>query len=87
MIKTTKKINLAQLDKEYNGEGLIGTLDNNGNTIEIGLAENNSGNEEELKAVLDNHIAIDEQAIRDAEKSALLVKLGITADEAKLLLS
>jgi hypothetical protein len=87
MIKTTKKINLAQLDKEYNGEGLIGTSDDNGNHIEIGLAENNSGSELELKAVLDNHIAIDEQAIRAAEKSVLLAKLGITADEARLLLS
>lgn len=87
MIKTTKKINLAQLDKEYNGEGLIGTLDDNGNTIEIGLADNNSGNEEELKAVLDNHIAIDNKAAKVAQKAALLDKLGISEDEAKLLLS
>jgi hypothetical protein len=87
MIKTTKKINLSQLDKEYNGEGLIGTLDDKGDTIEVGLADNNSGNETELKAVLDTHIAIDEQAIRAADKAALLAKLGITEDEAKLLLS
>jgi hypothetical protein len=87
MIKTTKKINLAQLDKEYNGEGLIGTSDDNGNHIEIGLAENNSGTEAELKAVLDNHIAIDEQAIRAAEKAAVIAKLGLTAEEIAALLS
>jgi hypothetical protein len=82
MIKINKLVNLAQLDKEYNGQGLIGTLDDNGNTFEIGLAENNSGNEAELKAVLDKHIPID----KTAEKQALLDKLGITAEEAQLLL-
>ena len=34
-----------------------------------------------------NKLAIEKQAKADADKAALLAKLGITADEAKLLLS
>lgn len=83
MIKVNKLINLSQLDKEYNGEGLLGILDENDNLVAISLAENNSGNETELKAVLDKHIAIQNKA----DKTALLAKLGISEDEAKLLLS
>ena len=87
MIKVTKAVNLAQLDREYNGQGLNATLDESGTIIEIGLADNNLGNEKELEDILKNHIAIDEQAAKTAEKAALLAKLGITEDEAKLLLS
>jgi hypothetical protein len=86
MIKVTKAINLGQLDQEYNGEGLIGSLDDNGNHTAVGLAECNTGNEAELQAAIDKHIAIDNQAIRAADKAALLTKLGITEDEARLLL-
>jgi hypothetical protein len=87
MIKITKPVNLAQLDREYNGQGLNATLDDNGAIIEIALADNNSGNEAELKVILDKHVAIDEQAQKASDKAALLSKLGITEDEAKLLLS
>jgi hypothetical protein len=87
MIKVTKKINLGQLDREYNGEGLIATLNDNGALTEIGLADNNSGNETELQEIIKNHIAIDEQAKAAADRAALLSKLGITEEEAKLLLS
>ena len=87
MIKVNKKINLAQLDQEFNGEGLNGVLDDLGNYVEIGLASNNQGNENELKVILANHTAIDVDAQKNAAKTALLEKLGITADEAALLLS
>ena len=86
MIKVNKKVNLAQLDQEYNGEGLNGVLDNKGNYVEIGLAANNSGTEKELIAILNNHDAKDFQAEQKIEKAALLAKLGITEDEARLLL-
>ena len=85
MIKVNKIINLGQLDLEFNGQGLIANLDDKNNITEVGLAECNSGTQEHLIAAIAKHKAI----IRDyaAEKAALLTKLGITADEAKLLLS
>ena len=86
MIKVNKKVNLAQLDQEYNGQGLNGVLDDLGNCVEIGLASNNTGSEEELKECLDKHIAKDLEVERIVQKAALLAKLGITADEAALLL-
>ena len=86
MIKVNKKINLAQLDEEFNAKGLIGVVDENGNHTEIGLAENNDGNLAELEVAISNHIAIDENQIATAAKKALLEKLGITEEEAKLLL-
>ena len=85
-MKVNKKINLSQLDQELNCKGLNGTLDENNNIIEVTLADNNDATEAQLKAAIAAHIAIDEAKIRAAEKQALLDRLGITADEAKLLL-
>jgi hypothetical protein len=86
MIKVNKKVNLAQLDQEYNSKGLNGVLDDKGDYVEIGLASNNTGSEEELKECLDKHIAKDLEAERIVQKAALLAKLGITEDEVQLLL-
>ena len=86
MIKVTKPINLGQLDQELNGLGLIGSVDENKNTIAVGLADNNPATEAELKSAIDGHIAIDELAATATQKAALLARLGITADEAKLLI-
>jgi hypothetical protein len=86
MLKVTKPINLRQLDQEYNGKGLISKNDENDNPIEISLAENNDGSLEELTKIIAKHIAIDESKARETERQILLDKLGITSDEAKLLL-
>lgn len=84
MIKVNKNVNLAQLDKELNGQGLIAELNQEDNSIiSVGLAENNFATESELKIALENHNAIDTKEL----KNALLERLGITADEARLLLS
>jgi hypothetical protein len=84
MIKVNKEINLAQLDKELNGQGLIAELNQEtGEIISVGFAENNSATQAQLKNAIENHVAIDLKAA----KAALLNRLGITADEAKLLLS
>ena len=83
MIKVTKKINLAQLDKELNGLGLIASLDDDRKIIAVGLADGNDATEAQLKSAIDAHAAIDEAQA----KAALLSKLGITAEEAQLLLS
>jgi hypothetical protein len=57
MIKVNKKINLYQLDQEYNGQGLIASLDEAGEIWQIGLADNNQGNETELAEFITNHLA------------------------------
>lgn len=87
MIKVNKPINLKQLDIELNNLGLIATLNENKQIIEVGLAENNTATEAELKAAIDAHIAIDETEAKAAQKAALLERLGITEDEARLLLA
>lgn len=87
MIKVTKQINLEQLDKEINGLGLIAELDENKKIVSVGLAENNNATEEQLKSAIDAHIAIDEEKIKAQAKADLLAKLGISEEEARLLLS
>ena len=82
-----KKINLAQLDQELNGQGLNASLNDNKEIIEVTLCENNDATEAQLKSAIDAHIAIDESKIKAEAKAALLTKLGITAEEATLLLS
>lgn len=84
MITVKKEINLAQLDQELNGQGLIATLDENKTIVEIGLAENNDATEAELKVVIDNHIAIDDQQVKAEAKAtaqAKLAALGLTVED------
>jgi len=86
MAITSKKINLEQLDAELGGKGLIADFNNDKKKL-ILASENSNVSEAELEAAITAHIAIDDNAIREADKAALLAKLGITANEAKLLLS
>lgn len=58
MIQVNKLINLEQLDQELNGQGLVGSVDENLNIMFIGLAENNSASYEDLQAAIDNHVAV-----------------------------
>jgi len=84
MITTTKKINLAQLDAELNAGGLnMESLDGSHTITTI----NDKITDIQLQAGVDKHNAIDEKAQAATDKAALLAKLGITANEAKLLLS
>jgi hypothetical protein len=83
-MKVTKKINLGQLDQELNGKGLNGVLDENGDTVEVNLAEGNDATEAELKAAIDAHIAIDPNANKKLAE-AKLTALGLTADDLKAL--
>ena len=86
MAITSKKINLEQLDAQLGGKGLIADFNDNDKKL-ILASENSDVTEAELEAAIAAHIAIDDNAVREADKAALLAKLGITADEAKLLLS
>jgi hypothetical protein len=86
MIKVNKKINLAQLDKELNGKGLNGVMNENGEIIEISFAENNDATESQLKKALDAHVAIDEVKAKQEARKAILDRIGLTDDELKTIL-
>ena len=86
MAITNKEINLSQLDAALGSQGLVADFTDSENKI-IKPADNSTITEAKLEAAIKSHIAVDELAIRATAKSALLEKLGITEDEAKLLLS
>jgi len=87
MIKVNKPINLSQLDKEYNSQGLNGILDDDGNYIAVGLTPNNKGDESELKSIIEKHIAVEENWEYSTARKNIIEKLGLTQEEAKLLFS
>ena len=84
MINTTtsKMINLMQLDKELGGYGLLSSKVEANLTL-IQTEEGSPVTLVQLEAAIEAHTPPD----YEAEKAALLTKLGISADEAKLLLS
>ena len=81
-----KKINLAQLDKELNGKGLNAIHDDNGEIIQVFLADNNDATEAELKAAIAAHLAVDQAEAKAIAKAAILDRIGLTADELKTIL-
>jgi hypothetical protein len=85
MAITSKEINLTQLDKELGGKGLIADFNDSKKKL-ILPSENSNLTEEELEAGIAAHVAIDNMAAVKAERLALLARLGITEEEAKLLL-
>jgi len=85
MAITSKEINLAQLDKELGGKGLIADFNDPKKKL-ILPSENSDLTEEELEAAIAAHVAVDENAGRKAQRAALLAQLGITEEQAKLLL-
>jgi len=89
MAITSKEINLAQLSKELGKVGLIADFENPAEKL-ILVADGYKLTEAALEAAIEAHVAISEQEIaatKASSKAALLEKLGITADEAALLLS
>jgi hypothetical protein len=83
MIKVNKKINLAQLDKEFNGFGLICSYDENGVMTEVGLADNNDGSLKDLENCIKSHIAKDPAPLTIEQK---LEKAGLSLSELRLAL-
>jgi hypothetical protein len=73
-----KAINGDQLAEELGGA--LVWVNEEGLNIECDKSE------EEIKAIVAKHKPVDFTATKAAEKSALLAKLGITEDEARLLL-
>ena len=86
MAITNKEINLAQLTDELGGKGLVANFSDLENKL-ILPAEGVALTEKQLADAIRNHVAIDDSAARAAARSAVLERLGITAEEAKLLLS
>ncbi len=86
MAITNKEINLSQLDKELGGQGLVADFNNPQEKL-IKPADNSTVTETQLEAAIATHIAIDEVAAKAQAKAQLLAELGITEEQAKLLLS
>jgi len=88
MAITSKEINLAQLSKELQGVGLIADFVNPNEKL-ILVADGYELTDAALEAAIQAHVAISEEEIKaekDLQKAALLERLGITAEEAALLL-
>jgi very-short-patch-repair endonuclease len=85
MAITSKEINLAQLTKELGGKGLIADFNDPKKKL-ILPADGVELTDDELKAAIAAHVAIDEKAERDAKRQEILDRLGLTANEAKLLI-
>lgn len=85
MAITSKEINLAQLSKELGNKGLIADFNDPKKKL-ILAAEGVNLNDDELKNAIAAHVAVDEKAEREIQRQAILDRLGITADEAKLIL-
>lgn len=87
MAITSKEINLAQLDKELGGKGLNGDFNDPKKKI-ILPTENSDVTEEQLESAISAHVAIDENAIALAAKTAAeakLAALGLTTEDLKAL--
>jgi hypothetical protein len=85
MAITSKEINLAQLSKELGNKGLIGDFNDAKKKI-ILPADGVDLSEEQLKAAIANHVAIDQNETELAQRKAILDRIGLTADELKLLI-
>jgi hypothetical protein len=85
MAITSKEINLGQLTKELGGKGLIADFNDPKKKI-ILPADGVELTEDELKDAIATHVAIDENAERNAKRQAIADRLGLTADELKLLI-
>lgn len=78
-VEIPEKLNGEQLSKELGGAILW--------INEDGLHIQSDKSATQIKAIVANHKPIDFTAAKEAAKAALLEKLGITEEEAKLLLS
>jgi hypothetical protein len=85
MAITNKEINLGQLSKELGNIGLIADFNDPKKKV-ILSADGVDLSDDELDAAIKSHKAIDEAEAKAAERQAILDRIGLTADEAKLLL-
>jgi len=90
MAITSKEINLAQLDEELGGQGLVADFNNPDNKI-IKPADNSTITEEQLEAAIASHIARPTQEeirmLNRQEGLAKLKELGFTDNQISALLT
>jgi len=91
MIKFIKpnQLNGIQLRQELNNAGVL--ISNEPNAVFIDGNGDfwlviNKKDEAKAKPIVDAHVGIDQTPIIEAKRQAILDRLGLTADEAKLLL-
>ena len=82
MAITNKEINLAQLDKELGGQGLVADFNNSQKKL-IKLADGSTITEAELEAAIEAHIALPEPEPTVEEK---LASVGLNLDDLKVAL-
>jgi hypothetical protein len=85
MAITSKEVNLTQLGIELGGKGLIADFTDPKKKL-ILPADGVDLTEDELKDAIAKHVAIDDDAERQARREAIADRIGLTADELKLLL-
>jgi hypothetical protein len=83
MATTSKEINLGQLTDELSGKGLIANFTDPKNKL-ILPADNVDLTEDELKAAIANHIAVNEEKAK-ATAEGKLAALGLTTDDLRAL--
>jgi hypothetical protein len=86
MAITGKEINLAQLSEELGNKALVMSYNDPSEKL-IKAADGVEIDEKDLEAAIKAHIAKDPNAERLAARQELLDRLGITEEEAKLLLA
>ena len=84
MITVTKDINLAQLDSELNGKGLIASVGENKQITAVGLADGNDATEAQLQVKIDAHVAQPTPELTIEEK---LASVGLSLNELKAALA
>jgi len=87
MAITSKEINLAQLDKELGGQGLVANFNNPQEKL-IKPADNSTVTEAQLEVAIAAHVAIDEVAVKAQVKAAAeskLAALGLTTNDLRAL--
>ena len=87
MAITSKEINLAQLDKELGGQGLVADFNNPQEKL-IKPADNSTVTEAQLEAAIAAHVAIDETVAKVQAKAAAeskLAALGLTTNDLRAL--
>jgi hypothetical protein len=86
MAITGKEINLAQLSEELGNKALVMSYNDPSEKL-IKAADGVEIDEKDLEAAIKAHIAKDPNAERLAARQEVLDRLGISAEEARLLLS
>jgi len=81
LITVNKPINLEQLDKEFNGKGLVANINDQLEVASVGLADDNDGLMDDLQKCIDNHNAIFPKPTLEEK----LMSMGLDIDDLKKL--